>query len=266
MRIAVAGGTGRVGGHIVDMLKKSGHEAVPMSRATGVDVITGEGLVEALTGVDCLIDAATGPSPDKDDATGFFTTAVANMQRAGEQAGVRLVVLVSIIGVDKLTTSYGAAKHDQEKAWLAGPIPVRILRADLFHEFVGPMMEWGRQGDVVYLPTMRRQAVAARNVAEALVDLATTDESRPMVEIAGPRVENLVDLGAMLAARDGDPVKVEGVSDPDDPDSMLYESGQVLPGPDAIIAGPTFAEWLEADAARRQAGAGERVDTDGGNR
>ncbi|RIQ17846.1 SDR family oxidoreductase [Jiangella rhizosphaerae] len=245
MRIAVAGGTGRVGRHVVDLLEKSGHEAVPMSRSTGVDVVTGEGLAAALTGVECIVDAATGPSPDRDEAAAFFRAAVTNLQRAGEQAGVRRAVLVSIIGVDKLTTSYGAAKQEQEQAWLAGPIPVGILRADLFHEFVGPMMTWGRQGDVVHLPSMVRQPVAARSVAEVLAGLATAGESRPMVEVAGPRVENLVDLGAMLAARDGDPVKVVGVSDPDDADSVLYESGQVLPGPDAVIAGPAFAEWLE---------------------
>jgi hypothetical protein len=128
------------------------------------------------------------------------------------------------------------------------------------------MMEWGRQDDVVCLPAMRRQPVAARNVAETLADLATTDGSRSMVEIAGPQVENLVDLASMLAARDGDPVTVEGVSDPDDLDSVLYESGRVLPGPDAIIAGPTFAEWLETDAAghRAEAGRGRVVDTGGG--
>jgi hypothetical protein len=178
------------------------------------------------------------------------------MLRAAEQAGVRLAVVVSIVGVDKLTTSYGAAKRDQEQAWLAGPIPVRILRADLFHEFVGPMMQWGRQGDVVYLPAARRQPVAARTVAETIADLATTDDSRSMVEVAGPQVENVADLGAMLAAQEGDPVKVEPVSDPGDADSALYESGRVLPGPDAILAGPTFAEWLETDASRHPAGGG----------
>jgi len=247
MRIAVAGGTGRVGRHVVEVLQRSGHDAVALSRSTGVDVVTGEGLADALKGVECIIDAATGPSPDKDEATAFFTAAVRNMQRAGEQAGVRLAVLVSIIGVDELTTSYGAAKRDQEEAWLAGPVPVRILRSDLFHEFVGPMMQWGRQGDVVYLPNMRRQPVAARNVAETIADLATADESRSMVEVAGPQVESLVDLGVMLAARHGDPVRVEGVSTPDDPDSVLYEAGRLLPGPAAVIAGPTFAEWLETE-------------------
>lgn len=60
---------------------------------------------------------------------------------------------------------------------------------------------------------------------------------------AGP--ENLVDLGALLAAKRGDPVKVEGVSDPNNPDTAVYESGSVLAGQDAIIAGPTFADWLE---------------------
>lgn len=106
-------------------------------------------------------------------------------------------------------------------------------------------MHWSRKDDVVYLPPMRRQPIAARTVAQTIADLATIDQAPPMTEVAGPREENLVDLATLLAARDGDPVKVEGVSDPDDPDSVLYESGQVLPGPDAIIAGPTFAEWLE---------------------
>src|SRR5690349_4796848 len=100
MRIAVAGATGRVGRHVVDVITERGHEAVPMSRATGVDVITGAGLTEALEGVDCIIDVATGPSPEQQAATDFFTTASRNLQSAGAAAGVRLMVVVSIIHVD----------------------------------------------------------------------------------------------------------------------------------------------------------------------
>ena len=62
-KIAVAGGTGRVGSHVVELLRERGYEAVPMSRSTGVDVITGEGLDAALDGAGTIIDAATGPSP-----------------------------------------------------------------------------------------------------------------------------------------------------------------------------------------------------------
>ena len=63
-RIAVAGATGRVGRHVMDVVRERGHEPVAMSRASGVDVVTGEGLDEALRGVHTVIDVATSPSPD----------------------------------------------------------------------------------------------------------------------------------------------------------------------------------------------------------
>lgn len=98
MRIAVAGGTGRLGRHLVDALTEAGHDAAPFSRTTGVDVVTGEGLAAALKGADVLVDAATGPSPDRDEAAAFFRAAVANLRQAGADAGVQRVVVVSIIG------------------------------------------------------------------------------------------------------------------------------------------------------------------------
>lgn len=258
MKIAVAGGTGRVGRHVVDVLTERGHEAVPMSRASGVNVFTGCGLAEALSGVACIIDAVGGvpegmddaAAQDKETAATFFTTAARNMQQAGEEAGVRLAVLVSIVGIDELSTGHPAAKRDHERAWLDGPVPVRILRSAPFHDLVPQMMEWARQGDVIYVPKMWMQPVAPRNVAESLVDLAAAGDDGPahgsIIEIAGPRTENLVDLAVMLAAKRGDPVTVEGVSDPSNPDTALYESDGVLAGPDAIVAGPSFDEWLEA--------------------
>jgi uncharacterized protein YbjT (DUF2867 family) len=254
-KIAVAGATGRVGRHVVDVLTERGHEAVAMSRATGVDVITGDGLADALAGVECVIDVATGPSPDRQTATEFFTTSTRNLQEAGERAGVQRMVVVSIIGIDKFTAGYSAAKLDHERAMLAGPIPARVLRAAQFHEFVAQLMDWGRRGDVVYVPKMRTQLVAARTVAEALVDLAADPDAvpapagAPTAEIAGPREESLVEMATLLAARRGDPVRVEGVSDPDDPDHGLNESGALLPSPHATLAGPTFEEWLATSAA-----------------
>ena len=80
-KIAVAGATGRLGRHIVDILESRGYDVVSISRSNGVDVITGEGLDEALSGVDTIIDAATGPSPDQQAATEFFTTSARNLQR-----------------------------------------------------------------------------------------------------------------------------------------------------------------------------------------
>ena len=245
-KIAVAGATGRVGHHVVDVLGERGHDVVAMSRSTGVDVITGDGLTEALVGVDVVIDTATVPSPEQQAATEFFETAARNLQEAGERAGVGRMVVVSIIGIDKFTGGYNAAKGAQEQAMLAGPIPVRVVRAAQFHEFVEQLVQWGTQGDVSYLPKMRTQLVAARSVAEALVDVATDSAAPSMSEIAGPREENLVEAAGLLVARLGDPVRIEERSDPADPESRLYEAGALLPGPGAKLAGPTFEEWVGA--------------------
>src|SRR5918912_510145 len=252
-KIAVAGATGRVGRHVVDVLTVEGHDVVAMSRSSGVDVVSGDSLAEALAGVECVIDVASGPSPDQEAATAFFTAAARNLHEAGERAGVQRMVVVSIIGCDRFTAGYYAAKVAHERAMQSGPIPVRILRAAQFHEFVAQLVEWGRQGEVSYVPKMRTQLVAARTGAQALTDLATGPESASAAgssetsipEIAGPREENLVDVAKLLVARRGDPVRIEGVSDPADPDRELYETGALLPGPHATLAGPTFAEWLD---------------------
>jgi uncharacterized protein YbjT (DUF2867 family) len=249
-RIAVAGATGRVGRYVVDVLRAQGHTVVPMSRATGVDIVTGRGLAEALVGVDTIIDVASGPSPQQGPATEFFTASARNLHQAGGRAGVRRLVVVSIIGIERFTAGYMMAKRAHERAVAAGPIPSQVLRAAQFHEFVEQMMDWGRRGDVSYLPPMRTQPVAARTVAEALVRLATSPlpagrpGAGPIPEIAGPRAEVLTELAAQLAARRRDGLRVQEASDPTDPDRALYETGALLPGPHATLAGPTFAEWL----------------------
>ena len=254
MKVAVAGATGRVGRHIVEVLESRGHHAVRISRSDGVDVISREGLDAALAGVEAVIDAATGPSPDKDESIAFFTTAARNLHDAGERAGVQRLVTVSIIGIDEFVGGYSAGKLAHEQATLAGPIPARIVRAAQFHEFVGQLLAWGTQGDVAYVPRFRTQLVAARSVAEVLVDVATAPEfgsdreaTNRFVEVAGPREESLVVMAELLVARRGDAITIQGVSNPDDPDALLSERGALLPSAQAILTGPTFEEWLDTN-------------------
>jgi uncharacterized protein YbjT (DUF2867 family) len=245
-KIAVAGGTGRLGTHVVDLLRKGGHEGVPISRSNGVDVITGEGLADALSGVEAIVDAATPATPE--GAMEFFATSAQNLQTAASEAGVKRIVLVSIIGADRFGTGYNAAKVAQEQAMLAGPVPARVLRAAQFHEFVEALIQWGTQGDVSYVPRMRTQLVAARTVAEELIAMATDPSAvpGPIAEIAGPREENLVEIAKLLVVnrRNGSALEIVPGDFSEDPDH-LYEKGALLPAPDAKLAGPTFEEWLD---------------------
>jgi glutamate dehydrogenase/leucine dehydrogenase len=83
-KIAVAG-AGNIGRHVVDVPEADEHDVVPMSRSSGVDVVTGEGLAEALAGVVTIIDVAKTTSPDEETITTFFTAATRNLQEAGER-------------------------------------------------------------------------------------------------------------------------------------------------------------------------------------
>jgi dTDP-4-dehydrorhamnose reductase len=262
MRIAVAGATGRVGSRVVEVLEAGGHDVVPMSRSTGVDVVTGEGLAEALTAAECVIDAASGTASGRQRrapkaASEFFTASARNLHEIGQKAGVQRMVEVSVLGIDHFSAGQGAARYAHEKAMLAGPIPVRVLRAALFHEMVPQLIEWGTRGDVAHVRNQRIQPVAARAVAQALVDLATDPawaasparSEPPLPEIAGPREENLVDIAKLFVARRSTSLRIQGVTDPSDPDDTIWEDGSLLPNPHATLAGPTFEAWLDSDDA-----------------
>jgi uncharacterized protein YbjT (DUF2867 family) len=245
-KIAVIGATGRVGAPLVGILEQRGHQVVPIARAEGVDVVSGEGLDAALAGVDVIIDAATGNSPDEAAATEFFTTSARNLQRAGSAAGVQRIVVVSIIGIDKFQGGYNAAKLAHEQTLLEGPLPVRIVRAAQFHEFVGQLVGWTVSDGVAYVPEMQTQLVAAAVVAEALADAAEEPEIEDgrITEVAGPQAERLAEAAAALFASRGDATEVRESRDASDPDAAAYAEGGVLPNPGARLAGPTFAEWL----------------------
>ncbi|MGV9375616.1 SDR family oxidoreductase [Nonomuraea sp. NPDC003707] len=240
---AVAGATGRLGRHVVDVLTERGRQVVPMSRATGVDVTTGEGLAEALTGAEAIIDVASWHSSDQEAATEFFRTSARNLHEAGQKAGVAQITMASIIGADKAAAGFLAAKRVHEELLLSGPIPVRILRAAQFHEFVGQLLDW-QQSDVAYIPALPTQLVACRTVAEELVDLATAPAApgTPIPEIAGPRKETMAEAARLLGARRG--IKVVGVDGSGMPDAEIAANGAFLPSSHAKLAGPTFQEWL----------------------
>ena len=44
-------------------------------------------------------------------------------------------------------------------------------------------------------------------------------------------------------------LRIQGVSDPGDPDDKVWEDGSLLANPHATLAGPTFEAWLDSDDA-----------------
>jgi hypothetical protein len=99
--------------------------------------------------------------------------------------------------------------------------------------------------DAATWPSSEQEAATEFFTAAARY-LHEVGERAGVQRIAGPREESLVDVARLLAARWGDSLRIESVSDPDDPEQALYASGALLPGPDAVLAGPTFEQWLDS--------------------
>jgi len=245
MRIAIAGATGLVGRELGIAARKAGHDVVELSRATGVDLVAGSDaeLDRALAGAEVVVDVTNSPTIEQEGATAFFETVAERLGAAATRAGVTRTVLLSIIGVDRTPEDgYFVAKLAHERATRRYAPGVRVLRAAQFHEFAEQSLGWGRHGSVVTVPDMPMQPVALSEVVRELLELATAAEPvgpATVVELAGPRREQLAELVARL-------VRARGERDTVDPApvSTAMRGGALLPGPGAIVAGPDFAEWL----------------------
>ena len=97
MRTAVVGATGLVGGLTVGALKQRGHAVVPVSRSTGVDLLTRVGLGRALDGVDAVVEVTNTVAADPAEAERFFQGATCNLLAADERSGVGHHVVLSIV-------------------------------------------------------------------------------------------------------------------------------------------------------------------------
>lgn len=252
MNIAVAGGTGTVGRHVVDVARERGHDVVLLARSAGVDLVSGEGLAPALAGIDIVIDASNTPSASPRAATAFFTTVTRNLSAAERVAGVRHHLALSIVGVDRAPYGYYAGKLAQERAVEQGGVPSTILRATQFHEFAGQMLGLLSFAGLHLAPRARIRPVAAREVGERLVELAEGEPMGRAADLAGPREEQLAELIRRLA----EATDVRGpIIDANLPGRQFaaMRRGETLPGPEATLARQSFDEWLRDRTAREPA-------------
>lgn len=247
MRIAVAGATGRIGRLTIAALDKAGHQTVQLSRATGVDAYTGNGLADALAGVDALIDVTNNPSQIDAEIVDFFGTVTRNLLAAGEKAGVRHHVLLSIVGIEhNRRTPHYAGKREQERLVAGGPVPWSIVRATQFHDFAAMVAGWAAKDGTATIAPLLVQPIAHDDVAAILADVALGAPLGYRLDIAGPQTEDLVDMARRTFAARGQDIKLvptwRGAFGPD----LAGEA--LLPGDGARLGTISFDDWLAAGA------------------
>src|SRR6266705_1882375 len=166
MKIVIIGGTGRIGSKTVANLRQGGHEVVAASPNTGVNTITGEGVKEAVTGAQVVIDLANSPSFEDRAVLEFFETSGRNLLPAEAAAGVRHHVALSIVGTDRTPANgYFRAKVAQEHLIETSGIPYTIIRATQFLEFLSGIAAASVEGNMVMLSPGLFQPIAADDVA-----------------------------------------------------------------------------------------------------
>ncbi|GIF50807.1 uncharacterized protein YbjT (DUF2867 family) [Asanoa ferruginea] len=244
MRIAVAGATGNIGALTVARLERDGHDVVRVSRAQGVDVFTGAGLDQALTGVDAVVDVTNGPATDHAETVAWFGTATRNLLAAEHRAGVRHHVLLSIVGVDRVEgNAHYAGKREQERLVEAGPVPWTIVPATQFHDFAAMVASWTERDGVAPIAPLLVQPIAPADVADVLAEIAVGEPQGRYTDVAGPEPQDLVDMARRTNEARGHQVKLvptwSAIFDP------AMAGPVLLPSEGARIAPTTFDEWLE---------------------
>lgn len=250
MKIAVAGGTGMVGQHVVEVARSRGHEVVVLSRSEGVDLVTGDGLATALTGVDVVVDVASTRTQKAAESEAFFGTVTRHLLAAEQDAGVGHHVALGIVGTDLAPDGYYAGKLLQERLVTEGPVPWTILRATQFHEFAQQIHGAVTLGPLILVPVMRSEPVAAREVGERLVDLAEAGPSGRATDLGGPHERRMVDMVRAYGRRVGDRRPVVAVPLP----GVLgrgMRDGSLVTRDGADHGRTTFDAWLATVSSGR---------------
>lgn len=243
MKVTVVGATGQIGSRVVDLLTAAGHDVVAASLSTGANVLTGEGLDDAVAGADVLVDVVNSPSFEDGPVLDFFTTSTANLVAAATKADVGHYVALSIVGADGLPDSgYMRAKVAQERAIAASGLPYSIVRATQFHEFaemiVGSLLVDG----VVHAPDGRIQPIAVADVSAAVARVAANEPVGGVVNIGGPEKMSFADLARAVLGADANVVVDRAATY----FGTAVDDSSLVTGEGAELAPTRFVDWQAA--------------------
>lgn len=244
MKIAIAGGTGTVGRHVVRAARERGHEIVVLSRKHGVDVLGDVGIAGSIEDADAVIDVLNTTTLATKAARAFFSTATSNLLAAETQVGTAHHVLLSIVGIDEIDTSYYAGKLAQERLIRASDVPHTVARTAQFHEFAEQVAAQTSIGPVTLVPRTLSRPVAARDVAEHLVRVAGSAPAVRAPDLVGPAETTLAEMIRRMYDHDGIRRRVLDVRFPGAYGKGLA-SGALRGGTEPQrVTGTTFDQWL----------------------
>ena len=253
--VLVTGGTGTLGRALVHTLLDAGVPVRVLSRrdrspaappeaqwAVG-NLLTGDGLSEAVTGARAVVHCASDPRRPDDDLD-----AAVQLLLAARAAAVPHLVYVSIVGVDRVPFAYYKAKHRVEEIVEDGGVPWTILRATQFHDFVATLLDYLSRGPVALAPAgMSDQPVDVREVATRLLQLVAAGPSGRVEDLGGPQVLTVTELMRTYLAATGRRRPVWTVPFPGP--LRAFRSGAHL-APEHAVGRQTFAEWLRTRSTR----------------
>ena len=244
MKIGILGGTGLIGTKLVNILRSEGHEVIAASPSQGVDSITGEGLTEALTGAQVVVDVTNAPSWEDKAVLEFFETSTRNVLAAEVKTGVGHHVALSIVGTDQLPGSgYMRAKAAQEKLIKASPIPYTIVRATQFFEFVGRIADGATSGQSVHLPSVLFQPIFSDDLAANVAKIAVAKPLNGTIEVAGPDAIPFDEVVREYLAAHHD-LRTVVTDEKARYFGTTLEKRSLVPGESALLGSCHFADWL----------------------
>jgi uncharacterized protein YbjT (DUF2867 family) len=191
----VTGATGTLGRLVLQQLGGASEEVRGLSRRrrpepgwyTG-DLITGEGIDEAVRGARTIVHCATTVGRIVDEAT----TAI--LLDAAQRAGVSHVVYISIVGIDRVPLPYYKAKLAAERRIEGSGVPWTTLRTTQFHDFIYRLWTVAARFPLMLVPSIPFQPIDTGEVAQRLAELANGEPRGRVTDMGGPQVCGAQDL------------------------------------------------------------------------
>lgn len=256
VRVLVVGGTGSAGRQVTAEALRRGHDVLVAARRVpdedapafrsgaqylALDIVTAEGLDEALNGVDVLIDTTNGVKRASRPA---LTVGAQNLLHAAARWGVNRAVLLSIINVDRSPYAYYQAKAAQERIYNESLLETRIVRTTQFHDLVTSFFTSGRRLGIIPAFTQTRfQSIATVDVASLLVDAAEgSGAPNATATFGGPEILSSHEMAALWKRSTGRHGAIMGVRLPGSL-GALWRSGANL-APDRKAGTLDYEQWL----------------------